>query len=346
MHCLGPTQYGVNAPVNPVTCGGDVVITVAGLYWNARQAGLEYAINTEVINENEERPYLIDAEYKNPQFEWDFGFKLGLGYNTPCDGWDVGVIWTHFDGKAFSKNEAEQGDNQTLLTLWSGDKINIGDPGNALFAFDIETHWDARLDLIDIALGRKYWNSHRVALRPAIGIRVAFLNQKFEIDHIGGVHTAPGDNSENDEVRLKNAFKGAGIRAGLDGEWNVGYGFSFYGNFAASLINGRFAVDHDEVSRQSVAPFSKQTLLETENHFRATRMVTDFGLGVQYSTLLCNCDYGLTVALGWEQHLFLDMNQFWRVVPREGVDVANNIYHQRRGDFSTQGFTLTVVFDF
>lgn len=349
MHCLGPEKYGVNAPVNPITCNGDFAITLAGLYWNSHQSALEYAINTQVINTDDERFYLIDAQYKSPEFKWDFGFKFGLGYNTTCDGWDVGVLWTRYDGKATSHNEAETSDNQTLLTLWSDNKLIDLDPGEPSFAFDIDTQWKLSLNFVDIALGRKYWNSHRVALRPHIGLRISFVNQRFDIDHAGGVVTTPFPQSpENNEVRLKNDFSGAGIRAGMDGEWNVGCGFAFFGNFALSLNNGRFKVHHDESSRAAVAPFDKTKLLETKSSFKATRLFSDLGLGVQYSTLLHNCDYGFTVALGWEQHLLLDMNQMWRVVPRQGSVSSedNNIYHQRHGDLSTQGFTLTVVFDF
>ena len=348
MHCLGPKQYGVNAPVNPVTCNGDWVITASGFYWKAQQTGLEYAINTKVIDDNSERFFLVDAEYKNPEFKWDFGFKAGLGYNTTCDGWDFGVLWTRFDGRASSHNEAEPDDNQTLLTLWSDDK-SVSDPGNPLFATDIETHWKLHLNLVDIALGRKYWNSPRVALRPHIGLRIAYVKQNFEIQHLGGVKTTstPTD-VENNEVNLKNAFNGVGIRVGLDGEWNVGCGFALYGNFALSLINGRFKVDHDETNRAAVSPFSKTKVLETKDNFRATRWISDLVLGVQYSALFCDCNYGFTVSLGWEQHLFLDQNQMWRVTPRQGSISGedNNIYNQSRGDLSTQGWTLTVVFDF
>ena len=348
MHCLGPKQYGVNAPVNPVTCNGDWVITVSGFYWKAQQTGLEYAINTQVIDDDSERFRLVDAEYKNPEFKWDFGFKAGLGYNTTCDGWDFGVLWTRFDGRASSHNEAERDDNQTLLTLWSDDK-SVSDPGEALFATDIETHWKLHLNLVDIALGRKYWNSPRVALRPHIGLRIAYVKQNFEIQHLGGVKTTstPTD-AENNEVNLKNAFNGVGIRVGLDGEWNVGCGFALYGNFALSLINGRFKVDHDETNREAVSPFSKTKALETKDNFRATRWISDLALGVQYSALFCDCNYGLTVSLGWEQHLFLDQNQLWRVTPQQGSGTGddNNIYDQCRGDLSTQGWTLTVVFDF
>ena len=105
-YCLGPDQ--VNPPVNPITCNGDVQITVAGFYWNAHQDGMEYAIDNAVVAPDDDPNTqadiqqlnnLIDAEYQTPNFKWDFGFKLGLAYAGCHDGWDVGLLWTWYKGK-------------------------------------------------------------------------------------------------------------------------------------------------------------------------------------------------------------------------------------------------------
>ena len=347
MYCLGPTNDGVNAPVNPLTCNGDLEITLAGFYWKPHQDGMEYAIESHVENTDAERYRLIDADFKNPNFKWDFGFKLGLGYNTTCDGWDFGVLWTWFQGRADSHNEAEGEDNITLLALWSA-QTEETDPGLPLFATDIETRWKLKLNLIDIALGRKFWNSPRVALRPHIGLRIGYIDQDFRIEYKGGTWSDLNGNQVNDQVHLENDFKGAGLRAGLDTNWHFGCGWSLYGDFALSQIYGRFDVDHDEATRDTTPPFEKVNVLESKNSFRTTTLIVDVGLGVEYAALFCDCNYGLAVSLGWEQHLFLHQNQMWRVVPQEGSSTndINNIYHQRRGDLSTQGWTLKVVFDF
>nr|NGX27179.1 hypothetical protein [Chlamydiota bacterium] len=91
-YCLGPENMQANAPVRPITCNGDIVITVAGFYWKASQDGMEYAIENEVIGSdaltfNPQLNNLIDSKFKTPNFDWDFGFKAGLAYNSPCDGW-------------------------------------------------------------------------------------------------------------------------------------------------------------------------------------------------------------------------------------------------------------------
>ena len=111
--------------------------------------------------------------------------------------------------------------------------------------------------------------------------------------------------------------------------------------------------------------FSKIKVLETRDSFRASRAMLDLDLGVQWSGMICHCQYGLTVTLGWEQHLFFHQNQLWRVVrigakppgimsgppgenqfgtlPNNG---GENVYHQRRGTLDTQGATLTVKLEF
>ena len=158
-YCPGPAKTQGNAPVRPRTCNGDVVINVAGFYWNAHQDGMEYAIQNyvKVSDINSIRSVanlnnLVNAKFHTPDFEWDFGFKVGLGYNTTCDGWDLGVNWTHFRGKASSSIEAEPKDNQMLIALWSASNLVRNTLHN--FAFQIDTDWHVNLDLIAFELAR------------------------------------------------------------------------------------------------------------------------------------------------------------------------------------------------
>jgi len=359
-YCLGPDNYGVNAPVRPRTCNGDFVIDIAGFYWNAHQDGMEYAVDSYVTSTSgDDRRSIISATYETPDFNWEFGFKAGIGYNTTCDGWDLGIVWTWYQGKASSHVEAEEDDNHTLLPLWSNQEVNAAN--SPLFAHDIDTHWKLDLNLVDIDLGREFWVSRRVTLRPHVGIRIAHIKQNFDIEHKGGswlqtdntflpTSGSPVVGNYNNQVDIDNDYKGVGVRAGLDSVWNLGCGWAVTGDMALSILYGRFHVDHDETDRQAASPFTKTKIFETENSFRASRLATDLALGLQWSTLFCDCAYGLTVGLAWEHHLFLDQNQMWRVTKRSeggsaGGDYQNN-FAQSRGDLDTQGWTLSLRFDF
>ena len=80
----------------------------------------------------------------------------------------------------------------------------------------------------------------------------------------------------------------------------------------------------------------------------------DLDLGVQWFSLFCDCKYGLKIQLGWEQHLFFNQNQLFRVVNKALLSTGGmptvlseeNIYIQGRGPLSTQGWMLRATFEF
>ena len=358
-YCVGPDS--VNPSVRPLSCDGSWLVTLEGLYWNSHQDGMEFAVDNSVFVpadpgfffELEELNNLVDAEYLNPHAKWEFGFKAGLAYNSTHDGWDIGVTWTWYRGSASNHVEAEADDNHTLVPLWSG-FLHENFPAtaiNILWARDIEAHWTMSLNLADLELGREFWVSKYLSFRPHIGIRYASIDQNYSLCHKGGLWTNPNFVDPivaNNEVNMRNEFHGIGARGGFDTVWNLGRGISLFGNTALSLVYGRFRVNHDEWNREALSPHSKTRILETEDHFRASRAMTDLVLGLQWSTLFGQqCQYGFTLGLAWEHHLFFDQNQLWRV-NRVGASqqVGENAFYQRRGDLDTQGWTLTMQFEF
>lgn len=373
--CLGPEM--VNPAVRPCTCDGDFVLTIAGFYWNTHEDGLEYAVKngvaTPVVGASTHTAdvlalnNLVSARYETPDFDWDFGFKLGAGYNTNHDGWDIGVLWTWYKNSADDRVEAHATDNTSLIAIWSA---YAPPQGSVLYADDINSHWKLELNLVDIELGREMWMSKYLTFRPFIGLRVAFINQLYKLEHRGGSWSADTANfattpAFNNFVDMKNHFKGAGVRGGFDTVWNFGRGWAFYGNLAADLVYGKFSISHEEKNLVATT-FSgsvphnlgdKVEILETTESFHATRAMLDMALGVQWATLFSECRYCFTFQLGWEHHMFFDQNQMWRVVRIGDSAVSSvttsppnnsgeNVYHQRRGDLDTQGWTLTLKFGF
>ena len=354
-YCLGPDNMAINAPVRPYTCNGDWAFEIEGFYWNAHQDGMEFAVLNATQPVQEDNLTFIDAKYQVPNFKWEFGFKAGIGYNTTCDSWDFGILWTSYTGKARTHLNIEVEDNQTLLPIWSSfDGTNSASPNPTfqlpLFATDIRADWDLNLDLVDLELGRAFWSSKRVSLRHHIGLRFANIRQNYHIEHRGGSWSRPTPRLNN-FVDLDNDFKGVGMRSGLDTLWTFGCGWSVYGDTAVSLIYGRFSIDHAEQNRDAVPSFTKNKFFDTEDSVRASRLAFDFNIGIEWAALFCNCDYRLAVRLGWENHLFLNQNQMWRVYKVLGVNASNsplpqNTLSQRRGDLDTQGWTLAVKLDF
>jgi hypothetical protein len=227
-------------------------------------------------------------------------------------------------------------------------------------------HWKLKMNLIDLELGRSYWVSRYLAVRPFIGLRYVSLKQHADINYNGGswaaITTAFAQPALNDEVDLQNDYRGVGLRAGLDTQWNFGCGWALYGDLAASIIYGRFRVDHEEViTPANLTARTPTVVVDTTEHLRAARPILDLALGVQWSTMFCSCKYGFTGMFGYESHLFFDQNQMWRVqrvgstpVTTVGANsnpvplnlTGNNVFDQRRGSLDASGWTLTFRLDY
>lgn len=368
-NCLGPECVAGNAATRPITCGGDVVFTVSGFYWNAHQDGFEFGVMNNVIAplpgsgssiDPASLNTIIDGKYLNPRSKWNFGYKFGIGYNSTRDGWDFELLWTHFRNRASRSDNAIPAENNSIIPLWSAFASSApgGNTQNnmVLFASGINSSWRLQLDLLDLDMGREFWNSKYVTLRPHIGLRYASIKQLFELEFLGGSWSfisTPATAATTGVVHLHNNFKGLGVAAGLESTWLIGRGFAFYGNLNLSLVYGRFELDHTENNTLGSPNFTKTPILEIEEGFHSTKAMTDLELGVEWTTMFSDCNYGFTLGLAWEHHMFFNQNQLWRInrlgasgTTPQPNNSGSNAFLKRRGDLSTQGWTLTATFDF
>lgn len=309
-YCLGPENCAANAPVCPHTCGGDWGISIAGLYWTAHSDRMNYAFWFDTETSSVETLFLKGS--------WDFGFKLGVEYCSPCDGWDAKVLWTWFQNRTTRKVSQKDDTNRELKSLLGG----------APSAGEVKAKWELDLNLIDIEIGREFWTSKYLSIRPFIGVRVPLIKQNFEEQTKGDVSfdgTPLGPS-----FLLKSAdFNGAGLRAGLDSTWNFGCGWALYGNGAVDIVYGWHDINLEEFRKSPNPPFEKLPVFSSKSRFTVPRYMGDLALGFQWSRLICNCNYYIEGQLGWEQHIFVNTNQI-----------------NGEGDLTTSGVTLAFKFAF
>ncbi len=333
----------INPPARPVV-KDPFGLTLKGdaLFWQANETDLCYA----VLNEGG-TTYLNDGEMeKVGKTDWDWGFKLAAGYDMPHDGWDLFLQWTRFYTDEDKSTSANSG-GMVFPTYFNADLSSSGTPSQLSGGFaNANAYWNMHLNLLDLELGREFYVSKWLTLRPHGGLRTAWIRQYVRINYLKSNTDTFGNKGvgpslpagQNVHVSLKNDFWGIGLRGGLDGDWGVGYGISIFGELAAALLLGDFDV-HVKEKRVTASPEEIRLNLDNDDQ-EVTRLTVDFAMGLRYQHRFADDRYGFMIQMGWEQHMFLGQNQLFK------VHTAPAMFSQSNADLNTQGVTGSIKFDF
>ena len=232
--------------------------------WLSSEDGLSYAVKSDSTTS------ISHGHVKEPDFDWDWGVRLGLGYKLPYDKWDIFINYTyvhaHADGSASKSDGAIFPQWQALFGLSS-----------PVYATHARAHWDANVNIGDIELGRDCFVAKWLSIRPFMGVRGLVINQDYDVQYRGGTSVPAGD---RDNVSLDTDFWGVGLRMGFDSLWGLGAGWSIYGNGAASLLSGHFDIHQEEQLRE--ADLRKVGL---SNDVDNVVVAAELALGIQWDYL-------------------------------------------------------------
>lgn len=357
----------INPPVRPlVEKGYGVFATGSFLWWKAIQDDLHYV--SKAASVTCPGNFLLnsyDGKLYNPDFKWDYGFELGLGYNLPYDGWDLYANWIRFDTSAKNKHcgclcPPGANANATRPVMQQPGKCNgINVPPTCPPCADIvlfptfapvitsdqyattlqaSSHWNLHLNLIDGELGRDFYVSKKLTLRPSIGIRGAFVDQTLDVNYRSnlniinpinagfGIDSASLIGTASSCSKFENDFQGVGPKFGIDTDWILGKGFSIYGNAAIALVWGEFDIESNSVfnicadfeattvTLQSISQLvNESNSYRLRQEFHSTKAMTDLALGVQWQMTFMD-RIGLLLQLGWDHHLLFNQNQMIRLL--------------------------------
>ena len=184
------------------------------LYWQASEEGLIYA-------EKIKGSSLI---LKEPTFEWDVGFKLGLGLKR---NWDLSFFVTHFNTHADARLSADS--QETLIPLWLAP--------SGFSAEHIKMHWRLHSAFVDALLSKKYRPYPHLTLHPKVGLRYALARQKVNFFYSGGDFVP-----DTERIGMKNKFWGIGPYAGTEIEYLFSTPFSLCAEGGFGLLYGQFYV--------------------------------------------------------------------------------------------------------
>lgn len=202
-------------------CGG-LYVSADFLYWRAENNGWAYAYEQETTVP----AGLNVGNIVRISPDWDPGFRIGLGWNTTHDFWDVLLNYTWYRNKTSESKTSENG----FFPFWPSSFA-------ATSSFDAaKARTQFQMNMGDLEVGRMVFLTKTLAVRPHWGAKGGTLNQKFNSSF-----SAPRVGILNSEQKFsgKNNYWGVGPRAGVNTEFHLNQGFSIKGNFAGALLYGK-----------------------------------------------------------------------------------------------------------
>lgn len=261
------------------------------IYWQAREDYLYFATDGARTPTGQGQLYDFDFKYAP-------GFQVALGLDFKHDGWDLllGYTWLRENNVTaeVSYNPKQGPLDDISLYYFPGRPTD-----NTVRAF-----WQLHFNAIDWDLGRHFYVSRFLALRPFIGIKGAWINQNFNCLGRATVYTE--NDSFNNTVQSQE-FWGAGLRGGLNSEWHFTRNWSLYGVLGLDALYGQF--QDTVLSFQSID--SQTTLKQSQRcNLHTISPILEFALGVRYETFFSNDRYQLFAQAGWDQQVWFNQTHF------------------------------------
>ncbi|HEV3269784.1 MAG TPA: Lpg1974 family pore-forming outer membrane protein [Candidatus Rhabdochlamydia sp.] len=312
LNCL-EQRRGVNGMINPPAMpltrnGWDFQISADALLWQLFEDGLSYAVETTADG------LPVGADGVKSKYNW--GFRIGLDWTLPHDNWDVDLSWTHLISNRHGNSTVSTAGNVLVKAQGFANTATVG-------YTSASSKYHNRLDQIDLNLGREFFISKWVTLRPFFGLRADWLRQRLRTSYTSATLAQ--------STNQRNKWWGIGIESGLNTQWSFCGGFSIYGNVATAIEYGLQKLQLSE-SGGVDASFSRS--------YHICRPVLDLQLGLGWDYNFCEDGFHFGLKLGWENHVYFDQSRFL------SFNTVNYSDNTSGGSLTYQGWTLHACFDF
>ncbi len=195
-------------------------VFASALYWRAGETVDWAHVLTSSSNS-------VQDSYKTIAFNWDPGFRIGLGYNMIHDQWDTQITYTKF------QTEATDHGSGPITSGFLAARLSLLEPFQTG-----KIRFNLHYNMFDWDLGRSFLVSRSLSLRPFIGIKAGWIDQTIHAEW-----TKPNFSAKES---VKNNFEGAGPRGGVNGQWILGnvnrHVFSLIGNVAGAFMWGHWTL--------------------------------------------------------------------------------------------------------
>lgn len=282
------------------------------LYWTSYQGGTEIAYSTETALSGQ-----IPNRIRTMQYDWDVGYRLGLGWVTPHDNMELSLLFTRVEpeGEFGMSTQAPNELDGIIIPGISGFSRASGD-------------WNVKYSTLDFELSRSYFISRYFYLRPYFGSRTAWIHQgaEFEFSNAGGNVTTS---------HLRNDFTGSGLRLGSDSKWFFAKHWNFFTGASVSALYGKYSVETG-INERIVYGSD----IAASVYRMATSAQAQIGLGWE-TNFSCESNQ-LAINIGYE------LNYWWRQNQQPNLEsVEAMVYGARQSkDLGFHGLTVDIQLAF
>lgn len=310
---LSAVDSYTNKPVRPQTQSKTSDVYAQLLYfYTAESLDIAYVENGDANNFNH--------DYKILKFNPAPGFRVGLGYNLSYDKLDTQLSYTWFQSIATA---AEQG---AVTSPSLAARLSLLDPFNVMSATSKLSY-----NIFDMDLGRSFYLSKMLQLRPFIGIKGGWINQYLDLDY--SKDAVPFFAKIYAKERFTNDFSGVGPKGGARLKYVFGQSqsnyFSLFGSFEAGFLWGRWkAFDRFNDSLNTKIDF-----ITSPRNFGSLVFQSQFGFSWDYD-FNKNAKH-ISMQIGYEIQDWLNYLQ-----------IFTNISGGMNSDLILQGLNLGLRVDF
>lgn len=356
----GTYQRGCYREITPnagprVAYGADIFITADFIYWKVNQEGTAYATSgvgtgsmaSDVLFSTEK------GKVRSAGKDWSPGFKVGIGLNLSHDGWDLYTQYTWLRPSNSSRvsrsyNAATGEGVVSLQTPNTNDGPYGGSSGEgSLYRWDrASSYWKLCFNVIDLELGRNFYLSQFLTMRPFIGLKGTWQSQDFKTRLFLSDGIDVGLSLEQDgllsgpyHINYDNDVWGIGIRPGFNIAWYMSTNWSIYGNMAWTSMWAAYTdlqrkdtVKNGEEILNGISPTMVNTSRDT---YYSVKWIGEIELGLRWEMWFYDDNYHFAIQAGWENQVWLNWTSFQSIIQPD-----------RWEDLSFQGLNLTFRFDF
>lgn len=281
-------------------------------------------------------------------FDWKPGVRLGVFYQTPCQGIDLAFEWTYYRNKNTDVNNFAFIDGSTIFI----NSVYVFEPfpdnflsDDTLLSATLESSLSFRYNHFLLKYGAMLNATCALSLHPYVGAVYYQTNEDISVGLTAVSEPIPGTFLTDAQVATVNTQAHApGAKIGIDFSYDFVGGLSLIADLGLTGAAANFSLNQRVVSTLSEPTPGETTFTSSINKWEA-RAIFDLSLGFRYSTCLCN-NYLAFAQLEWEYHHFFNQTSF--IVKDMSFDdatfSANGLkgYSRSSGDLILHGLSVTV----